>query len=588
MAIKKLKNKIFSQRRTNCLVIQMEQLVGTLVSSILSIYLPIGDVGSRVAISLAVSGIVVKILTLLYDLAVKYDIINLIWNRGGSYLIIEPSNEQYNKILKYMYTNYFDMLSGCALETDNGRNKLSAVKLKKTFIKEKFYHDGASYDIQFSLENGTPNSDKKNNTDNSSSKPNIVIRSDHSVKILESYFNNVIQNIDNKISNKIPIYRTDIISLKKDNRIIRWKCNVTKLSKNIKNTIVSETVQKNFYADVDKFINSEQFYLEKGLPYKRGYLLYGEPGCGKTSLIKAIANQYKLPIFIIDLSIIFDNAELIKITNDISSHLTHDQKYLVVFEDIDRSRMFDKWSRSSITLDCFLNVLDGVDEYYGRITILTTNNLETITENSKALVRPGRIDTIVEVPICTIKQIEKILKFYFSTDVQINLDQTIIITPAQLTQLIFAVNDINRVIHVLNKNKNFSKINIEKVNDIYQQATEPASDEIISESDQQLNTDNSDDDSNDDPHLWRKKRITAQKEKLSTIVLKIGQLKDAVDSMSKQERIRYDRLVLSKESTELAIGDLTKKLELHTHLEGIQNPDSRRNRNRIRSSRRRV
>ena len=48
--------------------------------------------------------------------------------------------------------------------------------------------------------------------------------------------------------------------------------------------------------DVREFQSNADWYLEKGVPYRRGYLLYGPPGTGKTSFIQAIAGELKLNI----------------------------------------------------------------------------------------------------------------------------------------------------------------------------------------------------------------------------------------------------------------------------------------------------
>jgi chaperone BCS1 len=248
-----------------------------------------------------------------------------------------------------------------------------------------------------------------------------------------------------------------------------WKEYCTRTSKNIKNTIVSSDVKKNFYDDIEKFINNETFYAEKGLPYKRGYILYGEPGCGKTSLIKAIANQYQLPIFILDLSILENNNELTTAVSEINGFVTSEEKYLLVMEDVDRAKMFknrnmyyyDEEPRKGITDDCLLNVLDGVDENYGRITIMTANNYEVLTK-IKAMMRPGRIDMIVNITYCTKKQVEKIIRFYFKEG-EIKLEGDIKITPTKLIQIILVLNNLEAIIKTLNKHKSFVDLSIEKL-----------------------------------------------------------------------------------------------------------------------------
>jgi chaperone BCS1 len=54
--------------------------------------------------------------------------------------------------------------------------------------------------------------------------------------------------------------------------------------------------------DIDKFLNSGEWYINKGVPYRRGYLLYGPPGTGKTSFVQAIAAQMNLNICYLNLS----------------------------------------------------------------------------------------------------------------------------------------------------------------------------------------------------------------------------------------------------------------------------------------------
>ena len=46
--------------------------------------------------------------------------------------------------------------------------------------------------------------------------------------------------------------------------------------------------------DIETFIGSKGRYQRVGVPYQRGYLFYGKAGCGKSSLIRCIACEYKL------------------------------------------------------------------------------------------------------------------------------------------------------------------------------------------------------------------------------------------------------------------------------------------------------
>jgi len=550
---------------------EIQQLLTNLIGSLLSVYLPIEDIGTRFLLSTAITALVSKIfiaiITFLSTLA--------FWSyvfKNETYIIITNANPMYDKILKWIRDHNDNDLLGCRLNNDtgNGKNLLVPIKFKNSSFNNEYKSNGKSYTMKISLDDTKKGSDSATNKSDADEMPDIIIKSTADMKIIEAYMHEVIQNFNTSVCNKIPIYRIHSSNgKKKDYKDLHWKCSVIKMSKNMKNTIVSETVKRNFYTDIDKFINSEEVYLNKGLPYKHGYILYGEPGCGKTSLIKAIANQYKLPIFIADVSIIENNTEFIKIMNEISSHLVDDQKYLVVFEDIDRSNLFG-W-RSSITHDCVLNILDGIDEYHGRITIMTTNDIEKI-KNIQALMRPGRIDTIIEVTFCTTAQITEMLGFYFDDfdSTKYELNPAIVISPANLTQLILVVNNPDKICELLNKNVNFSKIKVEKMNEIYQTNAESANSQDGIPEEKKIDADE-ESESDDDPESLastEKKivkrfsgKIKFHENRMSIWDIKIDAQTDT-DKMSEKDRIAYDRLILSKKSALHSIGELKNKMAL--------------------------
>jgi chaperone BCS1 len=54
---------------------------------------------------------------------------------------------------------------------------------------------------------------------------------------------------------------------------------------------------------VKHFLGRKQWYAKRGIPWRRGYLLHGPPGSGKTSYIQALAGSLGYDIYLINLSL---------------------------------------------------------------------------------------------------------------------------------------------------------------------------------------------------------------------------------------------------------------------------------------------
>ena len=156
--------------------------------------------------------------------------------------------------------------------------------------------------------------------------------------------------------------------------------------------------------DLEKFMSSQETYKEKGIKYKRNYLLYGPPGTGKTSFITAISSMYNLDIFMVNFGGNVSDAAFIKLISKLP------ERSLLVLEDIDC--LFEsRESKTNISFSTILNILDGFACKNRLITFMTTNHKDKL---DPALTRPGRIDYILELKYANKKILFEMYNSYFS------------------------------------------------------------------------------------------------------------------------------------------------------------------------------
>lgn len=176
----------------------------------------------------------------------------------------------------------------------------------------------------------------------------------------------------------------------------------------IGSVILRDDIGEKILTDVKDFLSSGEWYHTRGIPYRRGYLLYGSPGSGKTSYIQALAGELDYNICILNLS---EN----NLTDDRLNHLINHipNRSILLLEDIDAAftkREMNDGYVSGVTFSGLLNALDGVASAEECITFMTTNHPEKL---DPALLRPGRIDYKVMIGDATIDQVKRMfLKFY--------------------------------------------------------------------------------------------------------------------------------------------------------------------------------
>ena len=183
---------------------------------------------------------------------------------------------------------------------------------------------------------------------------------------------------------------SDLISIYEQHRWgLGWTKAQTKKPRELESVVLNTNLQDELITDIKRFQDSAQWYIDKGVPYRRGYLLHGPPGTGKTSFTQAVAGALKLNICYLNLSSgHMDDDGLNRALNNAPS------QSIILLEDIDgifvsRESVNQSDEGRRVSFSGLLNALDGVRSQEGRILFMTTNHREKL---DPALMRPGRAD----------------------------------------------------------------------------------------------------------------------------------------------------------------------------------------------------
>lgn len=219
--------------------------------------------------------------------------------------------------------------------------------------------------------------------------------------------------------------------------------------------------------DLNRFIRRREFYRRVGRAWKRGYLLFGPPGTGKSSLIAAMANHLRFDIYDLQLTNLMRDSELRRVLVSIPN------RSILVIEDIDctveikdrrnnshhsstgcsspnGSNHNSKNPEPQLSLSGLLNFIDGLWSSCGdeRLIVFTTNHKDKL---DPALLRPGRMDMHIEMSYLTVQGFRILASNYLDIkggyhkrfDQIEELIDTIKVTPAQVAEELMRSEDIN-------------------------------------------------------------------------------------------------------------------------------------------------
>lgn len=217
----------------------------------------------------------------------------------------------------------------------------------------------------------------------------------------------------------------------------------------LESVVLSAGQRDRLYNDLVSFLNRGEWYARRGIPYRRGHLLHGSPGSGKTSIIQALAGRLGYNICLLNL------AER-GLTDDRLNHLLAlaPEKSILLLEDIDaafpsRTAPTEDGApqkreyQTSVTFSGLLNALDGVASGESRIVMMTTNHVDRL---DPALIRPGRVDLIEELGDADEGMARELFgRFYSpSTESEVSIQENLEMLSDRLAKTIEAVSLLRR------------------------------------------------------------------------------------------------------------------------------------------------
>jgi hypothetical protein len=284
--------------------------------------------------------------------------------------------------------------------------------------------------------------------------------------LIWSYFSGK-ETFDNLSSHVINLYaksKVDEVWIQKifNHEQGMWKDSILdKNKRKIKSVIMPNNKNIEISELLSHFTQTEDWHLERGIPYKKSFLFYGPPGTGKSSMIKAISFELQRHIHYLNLSSIKNDQEF----SNLMSKINYKETILVI-EDIDaqndivhkrfktsdeenkhqdkelikeissydiindknsdsnkkdddiltkliklKETKNDEKKESKLTLSGILNQIDGVHNNHGMILVMTTNYPEKL---DAALIRDGRVDERIFFDFCDHEQIHLMFKNFYN------------------------------------------------------------------------------------------------------------------------------------------------------------------------------
>lgn len=167
---------------------------------------------------------------------------------------------------------------------------------------------------------------------------------------------------------------------------------------------------------IDWFLNHSEIYEIADIRPPKGLLLYGMPGTGKTLLAKAIASNSNANFISIKGAELLSKwaGESEKAIREVFRKARQISPCIIFFDEFDaialrRNKEREGTDSTAKMMSQILTEMDGIENLDGVIVIGATNRIDLIDD---ALLRPGRFDRVIEIPVPTSESRRQIVKIH--------------------------------------------------------------------------------------------------------------------------------------------------------------------------------
>ena len=197
-------------------------------------------------------------------------------------------------------------------------------------------------------------------------------------------------------------------------------CDFLNLDENISwdDVIITKEVKNIIQRNVKDLFEKSEILEKNGINLKRGVILTGPPGTGKTMICKVLAKDLPVTVLYVLPSHIRNPGDVVKIC-DMAKDLA---PTLLILEDIDYIAS-DRGDGNNWFVIDLMNKMDGIESFQKVVTVATTNLADKVENAIKN--RPGRFDRIVKVDNPNTKMIAAMLKKFterYQLDKEIDFD----------------------------------------------------------------------------------------------------------------------------------------------------------------------